>query len=90
MSDKMIIGLLWYDDDPDLSLAEKIGQAARHHKKKYGASPSVCYVHPSALAGDVKVRTVDGVRVSARRSVLLHHFWIGVEEKLKPVQGILP
>ena len=86
-------GLLWYDDNPKLDLAEKIGQAARRYRQKYGASPNVCYVHPSALGDNGKVKTVGDVRVSSRRSVLLHHFWVGQEEqqrsrgKVKPTRN---
>ncbi|MCP4544228.1 MAG: hypothetical protein GY832_44515 [Chloroflexi bacterium] len=74
-------GLLWFDADPKRDLAEKIGRAVKKYKQKHGESPNVCYVHPSALSDNDKLKTVDGVRVSSRRSVLLHHFWIGREEK---------
>lgn len=91
----MIEGLLWFCDDPSKSLTDKITQAARRHRKKYGVQPDVCYVHPSALSGnsDSKVKKVGEVRVVARASVLVHHFWIGVEERrkrrVKAVQGRL-
>ena len=76
-------GLLWYDDDPGRELAEKIGRAARRYKQKFGSSPDVCYVHPSALSslgGNGNGRRVDGVHVSSKLSVLRHHFWVGREE----------
>jgi len=76
----MMEGLLWYDDSPGRDLSEKIGQAARRYKQKCGAPPNVCYVHPSALVGS-NVKVVGEVRVLSRRTVLLHHFWIGVEER---------
>lgn len=70
-------GLLWYDDDPGRDLAEKVTRAARRCKQRFGASPTVCYVHPSALDAD-EVR-VGAVRVETLPSVLRHHFWLGVE-----------
>ena len=69
----MTEGLLWYDDS-ELDLAEKVEQAARRYERKFGESPSVCYVNPSLLpegecrVGDVSVEPLD--------TVLLHHFWI--------------
>lgn len=74
-------GLLWYDDDPRLGLAEKVQKAARRYKKKFGAPPDACYVHPSILKDNGKVKEVSGVRVMALPSVLRHHFWLGREEK---------
>ena len=77
----MDTGLLWYDDDPRLGLAEKIKKAAQRYRQKFGTSPDVCYVHPSTLSSNGKVQNVGKVRVSSRLSVLRHHFWVGQEEK---------
>lgn len=74
-------GLLWYDDDSGRDLAEKIGQAARRYRQKFGTTPDACYVHPSALGDNGKVRQVGGVRVAPLPSVLRHHFWLGQEER---------
>jgi hypothetical protein len=76
-------GLLWYDDSSQRDLREKIGLAARRYKRKFGALPDVCYVHPSALDGNGNgaASQVQGVRVASRPSVLRHHFWVGEEEE---------
>ena len=80
-------GLLWYDDDPGRDLAEKVTRAARRYKQRFGASPTVCYVHPSALShqgasrGNGKVHKVGGVLVEPLPSVLRNHFWVGREEE---------
>ena len=76
----MQVGLLWYDDDPRRSLAEKIGQAARRHLHKYDTIPTVCYVHPSTLASEeykAGEYRVDGIRVMVGRFIMPHYFWIG-------------
>jgi hypothetical protein len=74
-------GLLWYDDNPARELADKVGRAARRYRKKFGAVPNVCYVHPSTLDGNGKVHQVGGLRVASLPSVLRHHFWVGQEEQ---------
>jgi len=85
-------GLLWYDDNPGRDLADKVRQAARRYRQKFGAVPDVCYVHPPvtgpgtvALAlngnGNGKVQKVGRVRVAPLPSVLRHHFWLGREEQ---------
>lgn len=81
-------GLLWYDDDPQRGLADKIARAAQRYRQKFGAPPDACYVHPSALAGNGKMLAVDGVRVAPLAVMLRHHFWLGQEEK--PVKRSRP
>lgn len=71
-------GMLWYNDS-EHSLAEKVALATVRYRKKHGVLPNACFVHPSALEdGAVEM---GGVRVMAKPTVLLHHFWLGVEER---------
>jgi hypothetical protein len=82
----MRVGLLWFDDDNKRTLAEKVERAASHYQQKYSVSPTVCYVHVSALEGAeinalAPAQRVNGVEVRTVRTVLPNHFWIGVEER---------
>lgn len=72
-------GLLWYDDDPGRDLAQKVGRAAQHYRKKFGRRPNVCYVHPSLVQEERE--EVDSVSISSLSSILRHHFWLGEEER---------
>jgi hypothetical protein len=84
----MKTGLLWFDDDPRKELEEKVLRAATHYERKYGRSPELCYVHPSTFNGngDGKrgkkgdVVKAGKVEIRAGRTVLLHHFWLGMAE----------
>ena len=72
----MDIGMLWYDNDPKNDLVSKVSRAAAYYQKKYGQVPDLCFVHPSMIQGELsKAGRID---VKANRSVLPHHFWIGV------------
>ena len=81
-------GLLWYDDNPGRDLAEKIGRAARRYRRKFGAAPNMCYVHPSTLDGNGKVHKVRGMRVATLPTVLRHHFWVGQEEEQRKREAV--
>lgn len=76
----MKVGLLWFDDDPHTDLSEKIARAAARHRQKFSTQPNVCYVHKS-LSNNGKIAKVGQIRVKTSPSVLLHHLWIGQEEK---------
>ncbi len=78
----MDVGLLWYDNDPHRALEDKIGQAVRRYRERYGRWPNLCYVHPTALDKATEV-VMDGregsstIRVVSATNVLLHHLWLG-------------
>lgn len=84
----MKTGLLWFDDDSRKELDEKVLRAAAHYERKYGQAPDLCFVHPSAFDnGDGKrgkqdeVKKAGEVEIRPGRSVLPHHFWLGMAEE---------
>jgi hypothetical protein len=95
----MKTGLLWFDDDPRKELEEKVLRAAAHYERKYGQAPELCFVHPSAFDGNgngkhAKKRGKKGdvvkageVEIRPGRSVLQHHFWLGMAEEKSQVSG---
>jgi hypothetical protein len=72
----MEIGMLWFDNDPQLDLLSKVHKAAQYYKEKYGQEANLCFVHPSMTPNE---KTDAGeVVVYSNSTVLPHHFWIGV------------
>ena len=80
----MKMGMLWFDDAPHKSLAQKVREAAAYYRHKYG-EPRLCFVPPQALseAG----MQVEGVRVLPLPTVPRHHLWIGAFEGETPAAG---
>lgn len=80
----IIEGLLWFDDS-ERTTADKIERAVQRYQQKYGHAPDVCYINPSALPNGRAIErgngAKDGVRVLPAKSVLPHHFWLGIETK---------
>lgn len=72
----MNTGMLWFDNDPKADLNNKIQRAVDYYSKKYGQAPNLCFVHPSMLGKETLTSTKMEIKPS--RSVLPHHFWIGV------------
>lgn len=68
-------GWMWFDDDPERSLEDKVLRAAEAYEKKHGTSPTMCCVHPSALNGNGKVK-VGQIEIRPLQSVLRFHFWL--------------
>ncbi|HDQ71713.1 MAG TPA: hypothetical protein ENN19_06405 [Chloroflexi bacterium] len=86
----MKTGLLWFDDDANKELEDKVMRAAAHYERKYGQAPTLCFVHPSALDGNGNGKgkgngqskcEMGGVEVRSGRTVLPNHFWLGVGEQ---------
>ena len=76
----MDIGMLWYDDDTKRKLDEKVARAAQYYQTKYGVAPTICYLHPSML--EDKTGAAGSVQLRSARTVLVNHFWIGVNEPI--------
>lgn len=75
----MNVGMLWFDNDIKSEIKTKIKRAAVYYQKKYGQVPNLCYVHPSMVGGESF--RADGIEIRTTKSVLPHHFWIGVYDE---------
>jgi hypothetical protein len=74
----MNIGMLWYDNDPKVTLNIKVQRAADYYQSKYGKAPDRCFVHPDMIpVGERPV--ISGLVVVASKQVLRNHLWIGFE-----------
>jgi hypothetical protein len=74
-----VTALLWWDDTPDKTLAQKVREAAERYKQKHDIAPNCCLVNSSAL--DSKgIIEVDGMSVTAAPFLLPHHFQVWYEE----------
>jgi hypothetical protein len=47
----MNLGMLWFDNDPKVTLDVKVQRAAAYYQHKYGRTPTLCFVHPSMFPG---------------------------------------
>jgi len=73
----MNIGMLWFDNDPQIDIRTKLNRAIAYYQKKYGQTPDLCYVHPSMLP-DKNINST-GVDLQPDQMILPNHFWIGLK-----------
>jgi hypothetical protein len=74
----MDMGMLWFDDNPAISIVDKVTKAAAYYASKYGRKPTVCFVNPGML-GSVSVDKNSGIEIRTSRTIQNHHFWLGVQ-----------
>lgn len=74
----MKTGMLWYDDNPKTSLEDKIARAAEYYRKKYGASPNLCFVNPNVAPAQLPR---NGIEVRTTSLMMPNHLWLGLEGK---------
>lgn len=73
----MNIGMLWFDNNPQTDVKQKVKAAVRYYRKKYGVTGDlVCLVHPSMIDEDFSFGKIS---VGSDKAVLPHHFWVGVK-----------
>ena len=81
----METGMLWFDNDPKKSLAQKVAEAAKYYYFKYGRIATACLVNPLALpAGKTEVNFI---KVKASRMILPGSLWIGYEKVCSECHG---
>jgi len=84
----MNIGMLWFDNDPKIELNKKIERAASYYRDKYGAAPTLCYVHPSMVGSGDKALAGHNGNGSAGTKANKGLITSGVEVKTTPT--VLP
>ncbi len=84
----MHIGMLWYDNTPNVSLKARIEKAVDYYRRKYHQEPNLCLLNPSMLEADnarskgkADLPEVGSMTVRAYSPVLPGHLWIGIEDK---------
>jgi hypothetical protein len=79
----MNVGMLWFDADGTVTVADKIARAAAYYQAKYGRQPNVCFLHPRTL-GESHPAGIGRMDIQTSISVLPDHYWLGVrDEKLE-------
>ena len=67
-------GMMWFDDDKNRSIEEKIGNAIDYYHQKYGIVPTQCCVSAKSIQEEFLVNEVS---VKPRKFIRPQHFWIG-------------
>ena len=68
--------LMWWDDNPKHSLAQKVAAAVAVYAQCFGVTPNTALVHPDDLPPSV-ADIPQAVRVT--QTVGRHTLWVGVE-----------
>ena len=76
----MKTGMLWFDNDTQHALDQKIQRAAAYYRQKYGSPPTLCIVHPTMLPAaqsGADAYKAGAIEVRAAGWVLPNHYFIG-------------
>lgn len=68
-------GMLWFDNDRKVPMAERISKALAYYRRKYG-EPDLVLVNPADLPAEHTL----GLALRSSRSIMPGHMWIGVED----------
>lgn len=72
----MKTGMLWLDADARRTFDEKVQRPVDYYFQKYGDTPDLCLVNTASFTEDEK--RVGPVKIERTRTVLPHHFWVGI------------
>lgn len=71
-------GLLWFDNDPNRQLSDKISRAVTRYQTRFGRRPTTCYLNERDF--DSRLARINGVQLKPVSDVRPNHFWLGVEQ----------
>jgi hypothetical protein len=77
--DQMKSGLLWYDNAKK-PIWDKIEDAAKRYKDKFGIPPDTCFVNPHDLDHETKPRPGIKIQVASKSTIMPNHIWLGVSK----------
>ena len=72
-------GMLWYDNENQKEMREKISNAVDFFQAKYGQLPDICYVHPEEFVSEIVID--EKIKIQPNERVIKHHIWLEFPEK---------
>ena len=78
----MNTGFLWFNNDPKMTLLQKVQAAVADFQKKFGRDPEYCLVNVSDTQDSnlEEIAKICKIIVQSYKFVLPHNFWVGYEE----------
>lgn len=70
----MKIGNLWFDNSKN-DFVTKCNRAIAFYENKYHMRPTAIWVNPATA-----ITEIPGIAIVQSRSILPHHFWVGMED----------
>ena len=67
-------GLLWYANQGNVDLRERITSAVKFFESKYGYLPKKCFVNPAALEKPLEMDRK--IKVLPNDRVIVNHIWL--------------
>lgn len=75
----LTFGMMWFDNDPLKSLAEKLAEAVNYYLAKYKQVPNLCYANPLTLQNQNAENDYQ-ILVMASETILPNHLWLGISD----------
>ena len=72
-------GMLWYDNEKQKEMQEKISGAIAFFQSKYGQIPQACYVHPEELKSEILLD--EKVKIQTNERMIKNHIWLEFPEE---------
>lgn len=76
----MVTGMIWFDNDPQKNINEKIHAAIRYYQNKFGNQPTICSLNPKLE--ELLVKPVTDIEVFYNPNLSPDHIWLGVRHQV--------
>jgi hypothetical protein len=76
----MATGMIWFDNDPQKNINEKIRLAVQYYQNKFGSQPTLCFLHPGCRGKFLKVES--GIEIEFNLGLSPDHIWVGMRQQI--------
>lgn len=76
----MATGMIWFDNDPQKNINEKIQMAIRYYQNKFGSQPTICYLNPKLQ--DKFIENEPDIEFDYNLNLSPDHIWVGIRQNI--------
>jgi hypothetical protein len=74
----MTTGMIWFDNDPQKNINEKIRNAIKYYQNKFGSQPTICYINPKLQ--EKFLESEQEIEISFNNNLSPDYIWVGLRQ----------
>lgn len=68
--------MIWFDNDPQKNINEKIRMAMKFYQNKFGSQPTICYLNPKQQ--EKFLVTEQDIEINYNVNLSPDYIWVGI------------
>lgn len=70
--------MIWFDNDPQKNINEKINMAIKYYQKKFGSQPTICFLNPKLQ--EKFLENEQDIEINYNINLSPDYIWVGIRQ----------